>query len=159
MEGKPNTNPSSLPVLPCCIWSVLRNTTNDQAVSALPSQVAHSGCSKGHRHNQAFGWMHNSHWIGQIFGFKYRSATTHWNMNQGSLWELSGHKGRAEGKREKEVLPEWAGATESAGAVSPFHGKVGTFTQEASKASLDRLIPASESSMFRLFCLVPKWNS
>ena len=101
----------SPPCLPCCIWSILTNIPNDRAISALPSQVAHSVCSKGHRHNQAFGWMHNSHWIGQIFGFEYRSAATNWNIDKGSLWELNVHKRKKKRKEKKEVLKGWARAT------------------------------------------------
>lgn len=136
-EGSWTQTPFSLSSLPCCIWSIPTNITNDQAILALPSQVAHSVCSKEHRHNQAFGWMHNSHWIGQIFGFKYRSASSNWNINKGSLWEPNVHKGRTEGKRKKEVFKGWAGATKTKGAICLFPEKVGALAQEVSKASPD----------------------
>ena len=116
-HGRPGRNSERRPLLrcppcpSCYIWSVLTNIANDWAISALPSQVVHSVCSKGHRHNQAFGWMHNSHWIGQIFGFKYRSAVTNWNIDKGSLWELNVHKRKKKRKEKKEVLEGWARAT------------------------------------------------
>lgn len=139
LEGKLNTNPF-FSSLPCFIWSILTNTANDQAISALPSQVAHSVCSKEHRHNQAFGWMHNSHWIGQIFGFKYRSAATNWNIAKRSLWELNVHKRRTEGKRKKEVLKGWARAAKTRGAISLFHTKVGGWARKLSESSTDGLL-------------------
>lgn len=138
LEGRLNTNPF-FSSLPCFIWSILTNTPNDQAISALPSQVAHSVCSKGHRHNQAFGWMHDSHWIGQIFGFKYRSAATNWNIAKRSLWELNVHK-RTEGKRKEEVLKGWAGATKPGGAISLFHTKVGGWARKVRKSSMEGLL-------------------
>lgn len=90
--------------------------------------------------------MHNSHWIGQIFGFKYRSASSNWNINKGSLWEPNVHKSRIEGKRKKEVFKGWARATKTTEAICLF-----ALAWEGSKASPDHLIPVSENDMFKLF--------
>lgn len=96
--------------------------------------------------------MHNSHWIGQIFGFKYRSASSNWNINKGSLWEPNVHKGRTEGKREKKkVFKGRAGATKTTGAIRLFPEKVGALAWEVSKASPDHLVPASGHGMFQPF--------